>query len=117
MKMTKYSFPTTDRDRYFIYVHYAFTGVDKPTSPFRFFVDDGSGGNAGSSGGGMIQFTDPPPDDGSGNGDNGNGNGNQNGNSNGASNGSGDGDSGANGQGSRLGEVALLFLLSSFLLL
>ena len=78
--------------RYFIYVHYAFTGVDKPTSPFYFFVNDGSGGFASSSGASQILFQLPdgeivqgdnnaglPDDDGSGNGGSGNGKGNKSG--------------------------------------
>ena len=33
--------------------------MNKPTSPFRFFVDDGSGGKAGTSGAGQILFQTP----------------------------------------------------------
>eukprot|EP00537_Pseudo-nitzschia_pungens_P005304 CAMPEP_0172377398 /NCGR_PEP_ID=MMETSP1060-20121228/68883_1 /TAXON_ID=37318 /ORGANISM="Pseudo-nitzschia pungens, Strain cf. cingulata" /LENGTH=409 /DNA_ID=CAMNT_0013105083 /DNA_START=91 /DNA_END=1320 /DNA_ORIENTATION=+ len=52
--LTKFTFDTVDRDRYYVYVHYARTRVDKPTSDFRFFVDDGSEGKGGSSGAHVI---------------------------------------------------------------
>jgi hypothetical protein len=115
--MTRYTFPTRDRDRYFIYVHFAFTGVDKPTAPFRFFVDDGESGNAGSSGTGQISFEDPQDGGNNGNGnDNGNGNGNDG--SNNGNNGDGNGgNSGASSRSLQAAGAALFFLLSSFLLL
>lgn len=54
--LTKYSFNTRDRNRYYIYVHFARTAADKPTAAFRFFADDGQGGKAGSSGAHLIEF-------------------------------------------------------------
>jgi hypothetical protein len=54
--LTKYTFKTVDRDRYYIYVHFARTAADRPTANFRFFADDGQGGNAGSSGAHLIEF-------------------------------------------------------------
>lgn len=54
--LTKLTFNTKDRDRYYIYVHAARTAADKPTGPFRFFADDGAGGTAGSSGHHLITF-------------------------------------------------------------
>mmetsp|Transcript_6081 Transcript_6081/g.9501 ORF Transcript_6081/g.9501 Transcript_6081/m.9501 type:complete len:406 (+) Transcript_6081:133-1350(+) len=54
--LTKYTFNTRDRDRYYIYVHYARTAADKPTGDFLFFADDGAGGKAGSSGPHLIEF-------------------------------------------------------------
>ena len=41
---TSFEFQTRDGDRYYVYVHYALTDVDKPTSSFRLFVDDGKNG-------------------------------------------------------------------------
>lgn len=54
--MTKFTFDTVDRSRYYIYVHFARTRAEKPTADFRFFVDDGKDGESGSSGGHGIQF-------------------------------------------------------------
>lgn len=54
--MTKFTFNTKDRSRYYIYVHFARTAADKPTADFLFFADDGQGGNGGSSGPHLIQF-------------------------------------------------------------
>lgn len=54
--MTKYRVQTRDRDRYFVYVHYARTTVDKPTSEFHFWVDDGANGTAGTGGVSAIKF-------------------------------------------------------------
>jgi hypothetical protein len=54
--LTKFTFNTRDRDRYYVYVHFARTAADKPTSDFRFFADDGAGGSAGSSGPHLIKF-------------------------------------------------------------
>jgi hypothetical protein len=54
--LTKFTFNTRDRDRYYIYVHFARTAADRPTSDFRFFADDGAGGTAGSSGAHLIKF-------------------------------------------------------------
>lgn len=54
--LTKFTFNTRDRDRYYIYVHFARTAEDRPTSDFRFFADDGAGGAAGSSGPHLIKF-------------------------------------------------------------
>lgn len=54
--LTKFTFNTRDRDRYFVYVHFARTAADKPTADFRFFADDGAGGTAGSSGPHLIKF-------------------------------------------------------------
>lgn len=56
--MTKYTFDTHDRDRYWIYVHAARTRVDIPTADFRFYVDDGKEGDASSSGAAMIEIED-----------------------------------------------------------
>ena len=49
-KLTKYTFDTVDRDRYWIYVHPARTRADVPTADFRFYVDDGKNGDGSSSG-------------------------------------------------------------------
>jgi len=54
--MTKYTFDTIDRDRYYVYVYFAQTQSAKPTAPHRFFVDDGENGEASSSGAHAIQF-------------------------------------------------------------
>jgi hypothetical protein len=54
--LTKYTFNTRDRDRYYIYVHFARTAGDRVTDDFRFFADDGKGGSAGSSGPHLIEF-------------------------------------------------------------
>jgi hypothetical protein len=54
--LTKFTFNSRDRDRYYIYVHFARTAADKPTGNFRFFADDGAGGAAGSSGHHLITF-------------------------------------------------------------
>jgi len=54
--LTKYTFDTRDRDRYWIYVHSAKTRAETPTADFRFYVDDGREGEAGSSGAHMINF-------------------------------------------------------------
>jgi len=54
--MTKYTFDTKDRDRYWIYVHSARTRAEKPTADFRFYVDDGKDGDASSSGAHMIEY-------------------------------------------------------------
>jgi hypothetical protein len=104
---TTFSFNSRDRDRYYVMVHYARTQVEKPTSPFRFYVDDGAGGNAGSGGVTGFQFESAPASsDGDGNGDGGeDGN---NGNSN------GNGNSGAVAVGCGLGMI--LSFLSFFLL-
>jgi len=59
-KLTKYTFDTHDRDRYWIYVHFARTGAKTPTADFRFYVDDGSEGEASSSGAHMIEIEDIP---------------------------------------------------------
>ena len=48
--LTRYTFDTRDRDRYWIYVHAARTRADVPTADFRFFVDDGKNGDGSSSG-------------------------------------------------------------------
>jgi len=57
-KLTKYTFDTHDRDRYWIYVHFARTSAKTPTADFRFYVDDGSEGDASSSGAHMIVIED-----------------------------------------------------------
>ena len=49
-KLTKYTFDTNDRDRYWIYVHSARTRADVPTADFRFYVDDGKNGDGSSTG-------------------------------------------------------------------
>ena len=54
--MTKFTFKTIDRSRYYIYVHFARTRADRPTADFRFFVDDEKNGEGSSSGAHMIQF-------------------------------------------------------------
>jgi hypothetical protein len=71
--LTKFTFNTRDRDRYYVYVHFARTAADKPTSDFRFFADDGAGGSAGSSGPHLIKFEESTLtlDGGEGNGGNG----------------------------------------------
>ena len=56
--LTKYTFETRDRDRYWIYVHYARTRAEKPTADFRFYVDDGKEGEEGTSGAHMIEVGD-----------------------------------------------------------
>lgn len=73
--LTEYTFDTVDRDRYYIMVHYAHTAVDKPTGKFRFYVDDGSSGFAGTGGVSIVVGDDAP----SGNNDN-NGSSNNDGN-------------------------------------
>jgi hypothetical protein len=84
--ITKFSFNTRDRDRYYIYVHFARTQEDLPTGQFRFFADDGQDGKAGSSGAHLITFEESTilASDGSivgsNSGSNGNGNGSGNGN-------------------------------------
>jgi hypothetical protein len=55
-KLTKYTFDTNDRDRYWIYVHFARTSAETPTADFRFYVDDGREGDASSSGAHMIEI-------------------------------------------------------------
>lgn len=54
--MTKYTFETVDRSRYYVYLHFARTRADKPTTDFRFFADDGTGGKESSSGAHVILF-------------------------------------------------------------
>lgn len=54
--MTKFTFDTRDRDRYWIYVRFARTRAISPTADFRFYVDDGREGDASSSGAHMIEF-------------------------------------------------------------
>lgn len=44
---TSFTFSTIDKDRYYIYVHFAET-IDAPVGDFRIFVDDGENGNASS---------------------------------------------------------------------
>lgn len=58
--MTTYTFDTVDRDRYYVYVHFARTRADRPTADFRFFVDDGSEGEGSTSGAHVILFDDTP---------------------------------------------------------
>ena len=60
-KMTKYTFDTHDRDRYWIYVHPARTRAETPTGDFRFYVDDGREGDASSSGAHMIEIESVTP--------------------------------------------------------
>lgn len=55
--MTKFTFDTVDRNRYYVYVHFARTAADYPTGDFRFYVDDGSDGNGSSSGAHEIIFS------------------------------------------------------------
>jgi hypothetical protein len=82
--MTTFSFDTKDRDRYYILVNFAAPSTLTPTAPFRFWVDDGEDGNAGSGGTTGIQFSvgggdvddgDGDGNDGDGDGDGGNGSG------------------------------------------
>lgn len=54
--MTKYTFETVDRSRYYVYLHFAQTRADKPTTDFRFFADDGTAGKGSSSGAHVILF-------------------------------------------------------------
>lgn len=58
--MTTYTFDTVDRDRYYVYVHFARTRADRPTADFRFFVDDGSEGESNTSGSHVLLFDDTP---------------------------------------------------------
>jgi hypothetical protein len=75
--MTTFSFDTVDRDRYYILVNFEAGSTLIPTAPFRFWVDDGENGNAGSGGttGISLSAGGDTVDDGNGNGD-GNGDGN-----------------------------------------
>jgi hypothetical protein len=57
--MTKFTFKTIDRSRYYIYVHTARTRAVNVTGNFRFFVDDGKNGEGGTSGAHMMQFEEP----------------------------------------------------------
>eukprot|EP00934_Nitzschia_sp_Nitz4_P002455 Nitzschia sp. Nitz4//scaffold99_size76975//65797//67091//NITZ4_005584-RA/size76975-snap-gene-0.8-mRNA-1//-1//CDS//3329560874//2445//frame0 len=57
--LTKHTVQTNDRDRYFVYVRYELTDVDKPTSDFYLWIDDGAGGTAGTGGVAAIKFADP----------------------------------------------------------
>jgi hypothetical protein len=57
--MTKFTFKTIDRSRYYIYVHFARTRAENITGDFRFFVDDGKNGDGGTSGAHMMQFKEP----------------------------------------------------------
>lgn len=77
--LTQYTVPTRDRDRYYVYVHWARTAADNPTGDFRLFVDDGKGGKGGTGGAAAIKFA--PPGSGSS-----------------TSDGSGDGSSGSDGK-------------------
>lgn len=78
--MTAFSFDTNDRDRYYILVNFAADSPALvPTAPFRFWVDDGEQGNAGSGGTTGIQFST-----GGGNVDDGNDNNNDDGGGSGA---------------------------------
>eukprot|EP00536_Pseudo-nitzschia_multiseries_P016837 jgi/Psemu1/313643/fgenesh1_kg.1257_\ len=52
--MTKFTFDTVDRSRYYIYVHFARTREDRPTGDFRFFANDGREGEGGTSGAHII---------------------------------------------------------------
>lgn len=54
--MTRYTFDTIDRSRYYVYVHWAQTRSEKPTADFRFFVNDGREGDAGTSGAHVIAY-------------------------------------------------------------
>jgi len=50
--LTKYTFDTTNRDRYFIYVRFAGktrAENNSTTADFRFYVDDGNDGNGGTN--------------------------------------------------------------------
>lgn len=56
--MTTFSFETNDRDRYYILMNFARSSPSLiPTAPFRFWVDDGDNGNAGSGGTTAIEFS------------------------------------------------------------
>jgi len=61
--LTKYSFDTHDRDRYWIYVHTARTRAEVPTADFRFWVDDGKNGDGSSSGAHTIGIIDVSRED------------------------------------------------------
>lgn len=81
-QMTTFSFDTKDRDRYYILVNFGAASTSIPTAPFRFWVDDGKEGLAGSGGTTGIQFSvggdgvdDGSGDDDDGDGDGGNGSG------------------------------------------
>lgn len=58
--LTKYTFDTRDRDRYWIYVHTARTRAEVPTADFRFWVDDGREGDGSTSGASVIEIADVP---------------------------------------------------------
>lgn len=90
--LTKFTFDTKDLNRYYIYVHFARTRAEKPTSDFRLFVDDGKNGEASSSGGHTIQFEESTTIDISDKEDDADGAG-------GSSSGGKNGDVGGNGQG------------------
>jgi hypothetical protein len=76
--LSTFTFDTTDRDRYYILVHSKNT-IEAPTTfDFRFYVNDGRDGKAGSSGASAIEFETGLPA-GSGNGS-GNGSGSGSGN-------------------------------------
>jgi len=62
-QLTKYTFDTHDRDRYWIYVHSARTRADVPVADFRFFVDDGKNGDGSSSGAHTIGIIDVSRED------------------------------------------------------
>jgi len=61
--MTKFTFETRDRDRYWIYVHFGRTRIELPTGEFRFYVDDGSEGDDGTSGAHTIEYSIIPRED------------------------------------------------------
>ncbi len=61
--LTKYTFDTHDRDRYWIYVHTARTRAEVPTADFRFWVDDGKNGDGSSSGAHTIGIIDVSRED------------------------------------------------------
>jgi hypothetical protein len=54
--MTKYTVPTKDRDRYYVYIHWGRTAGDKATGDFRLYVDDGKNGAGGTGGAVPIKF-------------------------------------------------------------
>lgn len=102
--LTKYTFDTHDRDRYWIYVHSARTRVDVPTADFRFFVDDGKNGDGSSSGAHTIGIIDVSREDAE------EDNGNQNNNSNKEKDASG------NAVGFQRGVLFLSILLASWMI-
>lgn len=74
--LTSYTVSTVDRDRYYVYIHWARTSGDQPTGDFRLYIDDGEGGKGGTGALTAIKFAPPgATSDGSGDGGSGSNNG------------------------------------------